>query len=155
MSRKPPPAFGQRLTKSEHALLLMLANGRTATELMTELRLTRHTINSHRDRMYRKLGVHTLHDAVLAAVRARIIMPADIVTGPMTWIPQLADAQATVAALQAQADGMRRRAEAAEENWRRVRALLGLAEDELAVHRQRAAGRPVEVRSLAQVDGQS
>jgi DNA-binding CsgD family transcriptional regulator len=149
-----PDVFGQRLTRSEHALLLMLANGRTATEVMAELGLTRHTINSHRDSTYRKLGVHSLHDAVLAAVKARIIAPSDIVTGPMVWIPQLAEAQAAVAALQAQADGMLRRVEAAEEDRRRLRGLLGRAEDELAVHRQRAAGRPVETRQLAEAGGQ-
>jgi hypothetical protein len=50
--------------------------------LTAELRLSRHTIKSHLGRIYRRLGVHSLRDAVGAALQVGVIEAADIVSGP-------------------------------------------------------------------------
>jgi DNA-binding CsgD family transcriptional regulator len=80
LTRRPTPP---PLTKSERTLLCLLANGRTITQLTAELHLSRHTLNTHRSNLYRKLGVHGIGEAVDAAFAAGVIAPADIVTGPI------------------------------------------------------------------------
>jgi len=97
----PPP-----LTKSERTLLCLLANGRTITQLTVELHLSRHTLNSRRSSTYRKLGVHSLGEAIDAATVAGIIVPADIVTGPIAERRRTALLEARVLELQRTVAGM-------------------------------------------------
>jgi DNA-binding CsgD family transcriptional regulator len=87
------------LTRSEHAVLCLLANGRTVTELMAELHLSRHTINSHRSSAYRKLGAHSLDEAVARAVEVGVLSLGDIVTGPRALARRAAAAEGRLAAV--------------------------------------------------------
>jgi hypothetical protein len=61
---------------------MLLANGRTPQAIAAEQQLTPAAIRKHASNAYQKLGVHSLRDAVDAALKTRIIVPGDIVTGP-------------------------------------------------------------------------
>lgn len=104
MTREHAPRPGAtvplaRLTPSQRTVLVLLANGRTVTELCAELHLARHTINTHRSAVYRKLGVHSLAEAVEAALGAGVLAPGDIVSGPVAERRRLAALEREVAVL--------------------------------------------------------
>ena len=96
MRRRPAP---DQLSRAELATLVLLANGRQTSELAVELGVTRNTVTVHRRRALRKLDAPSLQDAVMNALRAGIIRPDAIVTGPYRFLPQLAAAQARLNAI--------------------------------------------------------
>ncbi|WP_407992363.1 response regulator transcription factor [Kitasatospora sp. CMC57] len=67
------------LTPSERTLLCLLGSGRTVADLAVELDRQVWTLNSHRSHAYRKLGVHSLEEALHRAVELGEISVWDIV----------------------------------------------------------------------------
>lgn len=57
------------LTYTEIEILRCIAQGKTTRQIAQERFLSRHTVNTHRKNIFRKLGVKTAHDAVMAALR--------------------------------------------------------------------------------------
>ena len=107
MVKRPRRQLGpDELSRSELAILHLLANGRDPYQLAAELGLTRNTVQVHRNRAYRKLGAVDLTGAVLAALQAGVMRPDAIVTGPHRHLPQIAAAQATLDAVHVFADGL-------------------------------------------------
>lgn len=94
------------LTRSERTVLQLLANGRTVAAAAAELGLTRHTVNTHRNNLYRKLGAHSLLEAVETALRLRLLAREDIVAGPIADRWRIKELEAQVLKLQAQIAGL-------------------------------------------------
>jgi LuxR family transcriptional regulator, maltose regulon positive regulatory protein len=73
-SRRPPPpprdrpAWSvERLTQSEARVLRYLPTHMSAPEIAAELCLSTHTVRTHVQHVYRKLGAHSRHEAVRRA----------------------------------------------------------------------------------------
>ena len=47
----------KNLTRREKEILLLLAKGRTSTEMATELKISKYTIDTHRKNIHKKLGI--------------------------------------------------------------------------------------------------
>ncbi|MBI3279040.1 MAG: response regulator transcription factor [Acidobacteria bacterium] len=62
------------LTDRERQLYHMLAEGQTNKEIAARLGLSLHTVETHRTRIMEKLGVHSIAELVLSAVRRGIIV---------------------------------------------------------------------------------
>ena len=60
-----------RLTTREWEIVELLAEGASTRCIAEQLVLSRSTVYSHVKSVLRKLGVHSRHDAVAAAVRLR------------------------------------------------------------------------------------
>jgi DNA-binding NarL/FixJ family response regulator len=70
------------LTERERHLYHMLAEGKSNKEIAARLSLSLHTVETHRTRIMEKLGIHSIAELVLSAVRRGIIVyPA---TEPMS-----------------------------------------------------------------------
>jgi DNA-binding NarL/FixJ family response regulator len=70
------------LTERERQLYHMLAEGKSNKEIAARLSLSLHTVETHRTRIMEKLGIHSIAELVLSAVRRGIIVyPA---TEPMS-----------------------------------------------------------------------
>jgi DNA-binding CsgD family transcriptional regulator len=88
------------LTPSERTLLVLLGNGRTITSVMHETGRARKTLNTHRSNAYRKLGAHTLGEAVELALDLGEIRPEDIVmASPRLVVAMFRAAEAQLAAV--------------------------------------------------------
>jgi two-component system, NarL family, response regulator NreC len=61
------------LTSRERELLQLMAEGRTAKEIATDLNLSAHTIDTHRANIMRKLNVNSTSELILYAMRKGII----------------------------------------------------------------------------------
>jgi len=64
----------EMLTERERQLYHMLAEGQTNKDIANRLGLSLHTVETHRTRIMDKLGVHTIAELVLSAVRRGIIV---------------------------------------------------------------------------------
>jgi DNA-binding NarL/FixJ family response regulator len=64
------------LTRREHEILRLLADGKRPKEIAHELYLSQKTVGTHVERLYRKLGVHSRQQAVAAARRHGLVQPA-------------------------------------------------------------------------------
>ena len=64
---------GDGLTTRELEVLRLLALGHTSAEIATKLQLSRRTVETHRARILRKLGVSTRAELVAYALRRRLI----------------------------------------------------------------------------------
>ena len=62
------------LTERERQLYHLLAEGRSNKEIATRLGLSLHTVETHRTRIMDKLGVHSIAELVLSAVRRGLIV---------------------------------------------------------------------------------
>jgi DNA-binding NarL/FixJ family response regulator len=62
------------LTERERQLYHLLAEGHSNKEIAARLGLSLHTVETHRTRIMEKLGVHTIAELVLSAVRRGIIL---------------------------------------------------------------------------------
>ncbi|HYP08615.1 MAG TPA: response regulator transcription factor [Bryobacteraceae bacterium] len=62
------------LTDRERQLYHMLAEGRSNKEIAARLNLSLHTVETHRTRIMDKLGVHSIAELVLSAVRRGIVV---------------------------------------------------------------------------------
>ncbi|MEV7770499.1 helix-turn-helix transcriptional regulator [Kitasatospora sp. NPDC086791] len=69
---------GTPLTRSERAVLRLLANGRTTDQAARELYVSRNTVNTHIFRIYRKLGAADRAHAVALGILTEQISPADV-----------------------------------------------------------------------------
>jgi len=64
----------EMLTERERQLYHMLAEGQSNKEIASRLGLSLHTVETHRTRIMDKLGVHTIAELVLSAVRRGIVV---------------------------------------------------------------------------------
>ncbi len=64
----------EMLTERERQLYHMLAEGQTNKDIANRLSLSLHTVETHRTRIMEKLGVHTIAELVLSAVRRGIVV---------------------------------------------------------------------------------
>ncbi len=64
---------GERLTLREWDVLRNLASGKTNAQIATGLFVTEGTVNFHLRNIFRKLGASSKHQAVLKALRMRLI----------------------------------------------------------------------------------
>ena len=62
------------LTERERQLYHLLAEGRSNKEIATRLGLSLHTVETHRTRIMDKLGVHSIAELVLSAVRRGLVV---------------------------------------------------------------------------------
>lgn len=62
------------LTERERQLYHLLAEGRSNKEIASRLGLSLHTVETHRTRIMEKLGVHSIAELVLSAVRRGLIV---------------------------------------------------------------------------------
>jgi two-component system, NarL family, response regulator NreC len=62
------------LTERERQLYHLLAEGQSNKEIAARLGLSLHTVETHRTRIMEKLGVHSIAELVLSAVRRGIIV---------------------------------------------------------------------------------
>jgi two-component system response regulator NreC len=62
------------LTERERQLYLLLAEGKTNKEIAARFGLSLHTVETHRTRIMEKLGVHSIAELVLSAVRRGLVM---------------------------------------------------------------------------------
>jgi DNA-binding CsgD family transcriptional regulator len=62
------------LTDRERQLYHMLAEGHSNKEIAARLSLSLHTVETHRTRIMEKLGVHSIAELVLGAVRRGIVV---------------------------------------------------------------------------------
>jgi DNA-binding NarL/FixJ family response regulator len=62
------------LTDRERQLYHLLAEGRSNKEIAARLSLSLHTVETHRTRIMDKLGVHSIAELVLSAVRRGIVV---------------------------------------------------------------------------------
>src|ERR1044072_8371441 len=70
---RPPKAANYHLTPHEVRLLRLLVDGHSYKTAATELRSSINTIGFHMRNIYRKLQVHSKSEAVVKAVRHRLI----------------------------------------------------------------------------------
>ena len=61
------------LTSREREIIQLLAEGRTNKEVATLLNISVYTVETHRNKILQKLGLHNTAELVLYAVRKRII----------------------------------------------------------------------------------
>jgi len=61
------------LTSREREIIQLLAEGKTNKEVATLLNISVYTVETHRNRILQKLGLHNAAELVLYAVRKRII----------------------------------------------------------------------------------
>jgi len=73
----PPAPPDAGLTGRERQILRLLSDGRTATGIATELRISVHTCRGHIKSILQKLGAHTQLEAVAIASRAGLVRVAD------------------------------------------------------------------------------
>lgn len=62
------------LTERERQLYHLLAEGRSNKEIAARLNLSLHTVETHRTRIMEKLGVHSIAELVLSAVRRGLVV---------------------------------------------------------------------------------
>ena len=62
------------LTDREKQLYHLLAEGRSNKEIAARLSLSLHTVETHRTRIMEKLGVHSIAELVLSAVRRGLVV---------------------------------------------------------------------------------
>lgn len=65
------------LSKQEHAVLTLLAHGRSSKEMAHEMSLATKTIEHYRAALMRKLGIHDIASLTRYAVNAGMVGPAD------------------------------------------------------------------------------
>ncbi len=63
------------LTERERQLYQMLAEGKSNKEIAARLNLSLHTVETHRARIMEKLGLHSIAELVLAAVKRGHVLP--------------------------------------------------------------------------------
>lgn len=62
------------LTERERQLYHLLAEGQSNKEIASRLNLSLHTVETHRTRIMEKLGVHSIAELVLGAVRRGFVV---------------------------------------------------------------------------------
>lgn len=79
MLLNPEPKTVERvkLTKTETEVLKDIAMGLTTKEIAAKRFSSFHTINTHRKNIFRKLGVNSIHEATVYALRAGLVDSAE------------------------------------------------------------------------------
>jgi DNA-binding NarL/FixJ family response regulator len=72
----PTPPTRNRLTPREREIVQLLAEGKSTKEVAVTLDLSVKTAETHRSNIMRKLGLHSVSDLVLYAVRNNIVQVA-------------------------------------------------------------------------------
>ena len=72
-TNKPP---APRLTSREREIVQLLAEGKSTKEIAITLGLSVKTAETHRSNLMRKLGLHSVGEVVLYAVRNHIVQVA-------------------------------------------------------------------------------
>jgi DNA-binding NarL/FixJ family response regulator len=72
-----PSSDGTLLTAREREIVQLLAEGNTCRQVADALGLSIKTADTHRSKIMRKLGIHSIRELVLFAVRNNIIQVAD------------------------------------------------------------------------------
>lgn len=67
------PAAAQLLSPRELQVVRLLAEGQTLARISGMLGISRGSVSTHSGRVYRKLGVHSAHQAVVAAAKLGLI----------------------------------------------------------------------------------
>jgi DNA-binding NarL/FixJ family response regulator len=78
-----------RLTPRELQILQLLADGKGADDIATQLDVSRNTLRTHVQNVLTKLGVHSKLDAIVAAIRHGRVNTVDV-PSPVEAIPELA-----------------------------------------------------------------
>ena len=73
MRGSAPPEAADDLTPRQVEVLRLMARGTSAREMATVLNISVHTVRTHVQRIFQKLGVHSQLEAVAAAFRERLI----------------------------------------------------------------------------------
>ncbi|MBI5443363.1 MAG: response regulator transcription factor [Deltaproteobacteria bacterium] len=73
VQRRSTPASQPSLSSREREVLQLLAEGRTAANITTLLKIGRKTVETYRRRLMLKLDLHTLADLVKYAIREKLI----------------------------------------------------------------------------------
>lgn len=63
----------EELTTREREVLALVAMGHTLAQIGKRLGVTRNTVHTHLKRVYQKLGISTRSQAVIQALRLRLI----------------------------------------------------------------------------------
>jgi two-component system, NarL family, response regulator NreC len=71
--RQAPPGSGDLLTTLEREIVQLLAEGKSSKDVAMLLNLSVKITETHRSNVMRKLGVHSLSELVLWAVRKNIV----------------------------------------------------------------------------------
>ena len=71
--RSEPEPFLSVVSSREREIVQLLAEGKSTKEVASILDLSTHTAETHRSNIMRKLGVHSLSELVLYAVRNHIV----------------------------------------------------------------------------------
>ena len=74
LARAPARAGGRSLTKREHEVLELLADGQRTAEIAEILYITPKTVATHVEHILAKLGAHSQAQAVAFAMRDRILV---------------------------------------------------------------------------------
>lgn len=72
ISRNEPPDM-PILTAREREVTQLLAEGKSSKEVATVLNLSTKTVETHRSNIMRKLGLHSIRDLVVYAIKNNII----------------------------------------------------------------------------------
>jgi DNA-binding CsgD family transcriptional regulator len=70
------PAGGKSMSQRERQLMMLLAKGASNKEIARTLDISPHTVNTHLDRCFKKMGVHTRMEAVLSASKQGMVLAA-------------------------------------------------------------------------------
>jgi DNA-binding NarL/FixJ family response regulator len=77
LGRHQIPADGDltlpNLTRREHEIIQLLAEGNSTKEIASQLDLSVKTVETHRSNLMRKLNLHSISELVLYAVRNNIV----------------------------------------------------------------------------------
>jgi LuxR family quorum sensing-dependent transcriptional regulator len=73
--RGPPARHPASLTSREREVLTLVANGKSTWEIGEALHISSRTVKEHMKHLCRKLGAVTRTQAVMIAVRDKIIQP--------------------------------------------------------------------------------
>jgi len=67
------PAAAQLLSPRELQVVRLLAEGQQLAQIAQTLGISRGSVSTHSGRAYRKLGVHSAHQAVVAGAKLGLI----------------------------------------------------------------------------------
>jgi DNA-binding NarL/FixJ family response regulator len=87
VNRNPAAQFlNVKLTPREKTVLGFIANGLSSKEIAALMDVSVHTVNNHRSRMMKKLGLHRVAQLTLHAARIGLVSEDDQRPGPsMAW----------------------------------------------------------------------
>ncbi|MEV5339578.1 response regulator transcription factor [Streptomyces sp. NPDC052676] len=74
-AQPPPTALLDRLTARESEVLLLIAQGLSNAEIADHLTITDHTVKTHINRLFAKLGIRDRAQAVIVAYEAGLVTP--------------------------------------------------------------------------------